>query len=239
MELLIDYKSNIIDNGFTILSNVYTREEVKTIISEIDRTDQSNLTFRKTADLFAIRRFLIEVPNVKGLIFNSKLKSIIEELFGNDYFIVKSIYFDKPEKSNWFVSWHQDLTIAVNQKVNISGYGSWTTKLNMFAVQPPIDILQTNFTVRIHLDDTDDGNGALKVISGSHDKIYRPENIDWQIGKETTCEVNAGGIMVMRPLLMHASSRSTTTSNRRRVVHVEFSKAILPQEIDWAEKEIY
>jgi len=108
----------------------------------------------------------------------------------------------------------------------------------MFAVQPPIDILQTNFTVRIHLDDTDDSNGALKVISGSHDKVYRHENIDWQIEKETTCEVNVGGIMIMRPLLMHSSSLSTT-SNRRRVVHIEFSKAILPQEIDWAEKEAY
>jgi ectoine hydroxylase-related dioxygenase (phytanoyl-CoA dioxygenase family) len=238
MELLVDHKSEITENGFTVLNNVYTNEEVKAIITEIDKADQSNLTFRKSADLFAIRRFLIEVPSVKSLIFNSKLRSIIRALFGSDYFVVKSIYFDKPEKSNWFVSWHQDLTLAVNKKADIPGYGPWTTKLDVFAVQPPIDILQTNFTIRIHLDNTDDGNGALKVISGSHDKVYRPENIDWQIEKETTCEVNAGGIMIMRPLLMHSSSRSTT-SNRRRVVHIEFSKEILQQEIDWAEKGAY
>ena len=238
MELLVDYKSEITENGFTVLNNIYTNEEVKAIICEIDKADQSNLTFRKSADLFAIRRFLIEVPNVKSLIFNNKLRSIIEDFFGNDYFIVKSIYFDKPEKSNWFVSWHQDLTIAVNKKADIPGYGPWTTKLNMFAVQSPVDILQSNFTIRIHLDDTDGGNGALRVISGSHDNIYRPENIDWQIEKETLCDVKAGGIMIMRPLLMHSSARSTN-NNKRRVIHIEFSNVTLPKEINWAEKEVY
>jgi len=104
MELIVDHKSEITDNGFTVLNNVYTNEEIKAIVTEIDKADQSNLTFRKTADLFAIRRFLIEVPSVKSLIFNNKLRSIIEDFFGSNYFIVKSIYFDKPEKSNWFVS---------------------------------------------------------------------------------------------------------------------------------------
>jgi ectoine hydroxylase-related dioxygenase (phytanoyl-CoA dioxygenase family) len=37
-------------------------------------------------------------------------------------------------------------------------------------------------TVRIHLDDTDENNGALRVVPKSHLKgIYRPETIDWTI----------------------------------------------------------
>ena len=55
---------------------------------------------------------------------------------------------------------------------------------------------------------------------------------------ETICKVKAGGIMVMRPLLFHASNR-TTTNTKRRVIHIEFSKADLPLGIDWAEKEDY
>jgi hypothetical protein len=104
MDFIINCKNDISIDGFTIINNVYTPEEIEAIVSIINKADQSNLAFRKTDDLFAIRRFLKEVPNAKKLLFNDKLRSVIEKLFGDDYFIVKSIYFDKPEKSNWFVS---------------------------------------------------------------------------------------------------------------------------------------
>jgi ectoine hydroxylase-related dioxygenase (phytanoyl-CoA dioxygenase family) len=230
------HHKNISEKGFTVIEDIYTDVEVSGIIASIDETDKSNPTFRKTQDLFAIRQFLKEVPGVKQTIFNDRLISIINCLFGNDFFVVKSIYFDKPEESNWFVARHQDLTISVDKKVDLPGYSSWTNKQNQFAVQPPIEILENNFTIRIHLDDTDENNGALKVISGSHLKgIHRAENIDWSKNKETICIVDRGGIMIMRPLLMHASER-TTNKERRRVIHIEFSKAELPEEINWSEK---
>jgi ectoine hydroxylase-related dioxygenase (phytanoyl-CoA dioxygenase family) len=236
---MLPYQNDLYNNGFAIIENVYNKHELSAITSVIDNADQSNATFRKTEDLFAIRQFLKEMPEVKPLIINNKLKALISSFLDDNYFIVKSIYFDKPEKSNWFVAWHQDLTIAVDRKTEILGYGPWTTKLNKFAVQPPVNLLQDNFTIRIHLDDTDKGNGALKVIPGSHLKnIYRVGNIDWQTESETYCNVKAGGIMIMRPLLMHASNR-TITNKRRRVIHIEFSKTDLPQGINWAEKELY
>jgi ectoine hydroxylase-related dioxygenase (phytanoyl-CoA dioxygenase family) len=235
----MNYAKDIADKGFTIIENIYTAVEIESIIALINQADHSNPTFRKTDDLFAIRQFLKEIPGIKQLVFNDKLKSLINNLFSHDYFIVKSIYFDKPEKSNWFVAWHQDLTISVNKKAELPGYNTWTVKQNQFAVQPPIEILQSNFTIRIHLDDTDAGNGALKVIPCSHLKnIYRVENIDWQTETEAICKVNAGGIMIMQPLLIHASKR-TTTNKKRRVIHIEFSNANLPSEINWAEKEQY
>lgn len=235
---MLTHQNNIKDNGFDVIEDIYTPLEVGNIISVIDKADQSNPTFRRTDDLFAIRRFLKEVPEVKNLIFSQKLKNVIDDLFGEGYFIVKSIYFDKPEKSNWFVAWHQDLTIAVNKKAELPDYGPWTVKLDNFGVQPPVNILQKNFTIRIHLDDTDKNNGALKVIKGSHLKnVFRVEDIDWQAENEEICDVKAGGIMIMRPLLMHASDRSTI-NQRRRVIHIEFSAENLPVEIDWAEKEL-
>ena len=57
---------------------------------------------------------------------------IIQNLFGGNYFAVKSIYFDKPESSNWFVAYHQDLTISVDQKMELNGFGPWTVKQNQF-----------------------------------------------------------------------------------------------------------
>ena len=95
---------------------------------------------------------------------------------------------------------HQDLTISVSQRKEIAGFGPWTVKQNQFAVQPPVDLLAGNFTVRIHLDDTDADNGALKVIPGSHlNGLRRSETIDWNSSGEKVCLVSAGGIMIMRP----------------------------------------
>lgn len=229
------YQDEISENGFTVIKDIYSEAEVNDLIAAINDADKSNPTFRKNADLFAIRQFLKEVPQIKTTIFNTRLTQIINTLFGDDYFVVKSIYFDKPKQSNWFVAWHQDLTISVDKKVNLTGFSSWTNKHNQFAVQPPIGILKDNFTIRIHLDDTNSDNGALKILSGSHKKgINRPGNIDWSIEKETVCDVALGGIMVMRPLVLHASDR-TTNDARRRVIHIEFSRAKLPDEINWSE----
>ncbi|MEO6524063.1 MAG: phytanoyl-CoA dioxygenase family protein [Mucilaginibacter sp.] len=227
------------DKGFIIIEDVYTHQEIEQLLTAINSIPVNGSTFRKTNNLFAIRQFLNEVPVSRPLIFNDKLKGIIKQLLGDDFFATKAIYFDKPPQSNWFVAYHQDLTISVNKRVDINGYGPWTVKQNQFAVQPPIGILENNFTIRIHLDDTDENNGALKVISGSNRKgIYRAETIDWDTETEVFCPVKKGGIMLMRPLLLHASNRSTNNLSRR-VIHIEFSNSELPAEIAWSEKYNY
>jgi ectoine hydroxylase-related dioxygenase (phytanoyl-CoA dioxygenase family) len=236
LENLKRNKNEILENGFTTVENIYSTDEVEQILSAFSKVDTSKETFRKSADLFAVRQFLKEIPETGEFIFNDKLKTIINQLFGHDFFVVKSIYFDKPETSNWYVSYHQDLTISVDKKLELENFGPWTVKQNQFAVQPPIDILENNFTIRIHLDDTDEKNGALKVVPKSHlKKIYRPETINWTIESETICNVKKGGIMIMRPLLLHSSSR-TTNNKKRRVIHIEFSNQELPSELNWSER---
>lgn len=229
-------KITIADKGFSVISNVFSAEEIERITKVIQNIDTSKETFRKSEDLFAIRQFLKEVPDVKDLIFNKNLKMIIKEIFGDNYFVVKSIYFDKPEKSNWYVAYHQDLTISVDKKIDLENFGPWTTKQNQFAVQPPLDILENIFTIRIHLDETDENNGALKVVPKSHAKgIYRPETIDWNVETENICNVEKGGLMIMKPLLLHGSNR-TTNGKKRRVIHIEFSNKELPEVLNWSER---
>ncbi|MDM1556657.1 MULTISPECIES: phytanoyl-CoA dioxygenase family protein [Chryseobacterium] len=230
------YKSHIEKYGFSVIDEVFSDAEVAQIIHVLDNIDTSKENFRKSEDLFAIRQFLKEVPDIKDLIFNDNIRTIINEIFGERYFVVKSIYFDKPETSNWYVAYHQDLTISVDKKLELSGFGPWTTKQNQFAVQPPLDILENIYTIRIHLDDTDENNGALKVVPESHSKgIYRPETIDWTIEREEICKVNKGGVMLMKPLTLHGSNR-TTNGKKRRVIHIEFSDKELPEVLKWAER---
>ena len=235
------HSKQIDSEGFSIINNVFTENEIENLISLIDnktKNDSDNSTFRKSEDLFAIRQFHKEVPETLPFIFNEKLQNIIESIFGKGFFITKSIYFDKPEKSNWFVAYHQDLTISVDQKIEIENFENWTVKQNQFAVQPQAEILENNFTIRIHIDKTTKNNGALKVINNSHSKgILRIENLDFEKEKETICEVEKGGIMIMKPLLFHASNK-TTNNERRRVIHIEFSKQQLPNGLEWSEKTI-
>jgi len=227
--------NQLASDGFAVIRNIYTDQETGALLRCIESAENHSSSFRKTNDLFAIRRFLQEVPAIRSLLFTPALQSVIHAIMGNDYFIVKSIYFDKPAASNWFVAYHQDLTISVADRKDTEGYGPWTVKPNQFAVQPPVALLESNYTIRIHLDDTTVDNGALKIIAGSHATgIRRTETVDRD--NETICEVPKGGIMLMKPLLFHASGRSSN-ARQRRVIHLELSNQALPNGLEWAEKQ--
>lgn len=225
-------------NGFAILDDFYSGTDVEKMKQVIEAAVTDKPTFRRTNDLFAIRQVLKEIPELHQLVFNQRLKQLISEGFGDRYFVSKSIYFDKPGNSNWFVAWHQDITISVKDKIETTGFGPWTKKQDQYAVQPPVNILQQNFTVRIHLDPTDESNGALKVLPGSHlAGIRRFEELNG-VKEDVLCAVAAGGIMLMHPLLFHASGRSSSNTPRR-VLHIEFSNQELPEGLSWSEKFIY
>ena len=215
MDGIAAQKLKISNDGFAVIENIYTNYEVNTIASIIEKADYGKATSRQKGELFAMRRFLKEVPATIPFIFNNSLKNVICNLFGQDHFVVKSIYFDKPGSSNWFVAYHQDITIAVCAKHERQGFINWTKKQDQFAVQPPLEILENNFTIRIHLDDTDENNGALKVIPGSHANGINKTGFNPAVDEEHICQVQKGGIMIMRPLLMHASGRTLNNKNRR------------------------
>ena len=236
MTIPIHIQEQVECDGFAVIDEVFTDEQIDLLISYIELADTVKPTFRKTTDLFAIRQVFNEIPAAIDKVFTDNLKDIVTNILGDKYFVVKSIYFDKPGNSNWFVSYHQDLTISVDKKLDLPGFGPWTTKQNQFAVQPPTAMLQDNFTIRIHLDNTDENNGALKVIPGSHLKgVYRPENINWTIEVERFCCVEKGGVMIMKPLLLHSSNK-TRNNAKRRVLHIEFSRSRLPDGLNWAER---
>ena len=226
--------STINANGFATVENIYTPEEVNAILQTINKADFSQTNFKKAGALFAIRQFFKEVPAVLPLVLNPAFLALVTQHFGADYFIIKSIYFDKPGNSNWFVALHQDLTISVDKKVNLPGFINWTVKQRQFAVQPPENILTENITFRIHLDATTEENGALKVIPGSHlAGVVLPKSDMIEAG--VFCPVKKGGVMLMRPLLQHASHRTTNAANRR-VIHIELSNQCLPDPLLWSEE---
>lgn len=216
-------------NGYELIPAVYSEKEVNDM-----------LTIIKTKRLdkqFGVREFLLDNLELKDKIFTDNLKNIIHRIAPNCTKSIKSIYFDKPPNANWIVSWHQDLTINLKKKKETSGFKNWRVKPERVVVQPTQKILENIFTIRIHLDDCTKQNGALRVIDNSHQKgvIDIKEWIKEKVGHEQICEVKKGGIMLMKPLLLHASKRTENQKNRR-VIHIEFTDQELPNGLEWKEK---
>ena len=234
----MNYERNKIEleeNGFSVLTDLYSDKEISGILACIENAEKDGNSFMKTKDLFAIRQLIKNVPELSDLLFNEKLIELISDLSESEYFLTKAIYFDKPSESNWFVAYHQDLSISVDQKMELENYSNWTFKKGQYGVQPPIEILEDTITIRIHLDKTDKNNGALKVIPKSHlNGIVRVDSKDWNLEDEFVCEVEKGGAMLMKPLTLHASNR-TTKGKKRRVIHLEFNKHNLTEPLAWLE----
>ncbi len=187
-------KIELQENGYSIVAKLYSDYEINQILSCIEKAEQNENSFMKTKDLFAIRQLFKKVPGLSELLFNKRLIELLSDLSESDYFITKAIYFDKPSQSNWFVAYHQDLSISVDKKSDLKNYTNWTFKKGQYGVQPPIEILEDTITIRIHLDKTDRNNGALKVIPRSHLKgIVRADLKDWNTEDEYVCEVEKGG----------------------------------------------
>jgi hypothetical protein len=163
--------------------------------------------------------------------------SLLRPHLRGEPFSVRAIYFDKSADSNWLVPWHQDLTVAVRARLDVPGFGPWTVRDGIHHAHAPIELLQQMITVRIHLDDADETNGALRVLPGSH-RFGRlsSERIQELRGGQTEflCVASAGDALLMRPLLLHASGRSTS-GQHRRVLHIEYACFELPGGLEWAE----
>ena len=140
-------------------------------------------------------------------------------------------------KSNWRVPWHQDLTIAVVERIETPSFVAWSVKDGILHVQPPREILESMVTVRLHLDDCHADDGALKIIPGSHlnGKLDSVQITEWT-SRQTTCEVPKSGALFMRPLLLHSSSTAKNPSHRR-VLHIEYATTELPNGLKWFERQ--
>lgn len=229
------YKDELNNLGFSSTSLLYSDIEIEKICSVISEWQNRNNEKTQT-QVFSIRRLLQNIPELHPLLFIKPLKNLIRALGNKNTSLVKAIYFDKPKDFNWFVSYHQDISITVNKKQATEGYTRWTAKHEQIGVVPPTNILENVFTIRIHLDDTDETNGALRVIPKSHlNGIQQISEIAESKKNKILCPIKKGHAMLMKLLTFHASSKSKMT-NRRRVIHLEFSSMELQEPLKWREK---
>ena len=225
--------------GYAVLPDLFNAAEVAGLLDTIEAAETANTSpnFRRSQDVFAIRHLLEEIPALWPQLQTPGFQRLLAALFPDATpQLVKAIYFDKPAGSNWLVAWHQDVMVGVRARQEQPGFGPWSQKNGETTVRPPREILESIITLRLHIDDCDATNGALRVVPGSHRHGVIP-NDDFPdfIPQAQTCAVPAGGVMLMQPLTLHASQRSSS-ARPRRVIHLEFSAVALPSGLHWRER---
>ena len=222
-------------DGFAIRPGVIDEATVENILAAVARGSTSGL--QREGETYGMRDLLRGVPEVRKLAGSPALLDLADTVLGPGAFAVRGLWFDKTDGANWGVPWHQDTTIAVLRKNEANGFGPWTVKAGIDHVRPPEAVLARMVTIRVHLDDCDADNGPLRVIPGSHrqGRLDARTTADRLSGTtEITCLVPRGGVVLMRPLLLHASS-AATAPRRRRVVHLEYAATSLADGLDWFE----
>ena len=220
--------------GFATCDGVLSGVEVRQLLAAMEQINEMGCVLRR-GGIFAVRNLLDVSPEVQRLACSPVVRELVEPVLGGECFPVRGILFDKIPGANWKVPWHQDVTIAVQDRVEIEGFGPWSIKADVLHVQPPAAVLENMLSVRLHLDACGEENGALRVIPGSHQNGRIPEDEIPTIRQnvsERVCAVGVGGALLMRPLLLHASSPSRAPEHRR-VIHLDFAAVQLPPGMSW------
>jgi hypothetical protein len=183
------------------------------------------------------QRNLLSIPSIRQLAASKRVREVMEAVLGSKCFAVRGIFFNKTQSANWKVVWHQDLTISVRERRDVDGFRSWAMKDGVLHVQPPAEVMRGMLAIRLHLDESGPDNGPLRVIADSHKQGRLSAEQVASLTKEAavTCCVPKDGALLMRPLLLHASSRCVT-KKPRRVIHLEFAATELPQGLEWYER---
>ncbi|MES2668938.1 MAG: phytanoyl-CoA dioxygenase family protein [Pseudomonadota bacterium] len=170
-------------------------------------------------------RNLLERDWCAGLV--SPIRSYLQSIgaLPADAVAVQCTLFRKTADCNWKVPYHQDLSVPVAARIEHPALSGWSMKEDGHYVQPPADVLDTLLAVRLHLDPSGSDEGALRVVPGSHrlgrlsaDCVATTEKRE----NEVVCTADAGDLLLMRPLLLHASSKAERP-NGRRVLHFLFA----------------
>ncbi len=147
------------DAGFAIVPGVLSAGDVDGLVDAIERLSCERVAFKRGG----IRNLLDRAPEVRAVSESAPIRRLVEAVLGSHAFVARGILFDKTPDANWKVHWHQDLTIAVQDRIEAVGFGPWTIKDGVQHVQPPTEVLEGMLAVRIHLDDCGEDNGPLKV----------------------------------------------------------------------------
>jgi ectoine hydroxylase-related dioxygenase (phytanoyl-CoA dioxygenase family) len=204
-------------NGFAIQSNLFAPDWIsQTLGAELQRSPR-----RTRAGIRHAMRF----GAVQALARYGPLQQLACEVLGAQAFPFRATWFDKSSGANWLVVWHQDTALPLRERIEMPGWGPWSIKEGISYAHAPADVLSQILALRIHLDDSVAENGPLRVLPSSHTLGLLTDERIHELTEEIAavdCLVPKGGVMGMRPLLVHSSLKARSEIPRR-VLHIEYA----------------
>jgi ectoine hydroxylase-related dioxygenase (phytanoyl-CoA dioxygenase family) len=216
----LNIRQSIIEKGFAIIPNVFDADE-------ISRTNDLLCETSLRRSKAGIRHALAE-PAVVTLASDARLLSIGQEILGPSAIPFRATIFDKSRLSNWLVVWHQDTALPLRARHDAPSWGSWSVKSGILYAHAPASALSRVVAIRVHLDDSTQDNGPLRVLPGTHSRGILTDVEIHQLAEGMApmdCLAERGGILVMSPLIVHSSSKSRS-GRSRRVLHIEYAASL-------------
>ncbi len=213
------------DDGYALVRDVWSQEQCALAASQIALDDPTKGGSRN----------LLALPWCAALAAQLRSHPLLNAHIPSDSVAVQCTYFEKSEERNWLVPAHQDLSIPVAEKVENAALRVWSEKEGVLYVQAPPEVLSQLLAVRLHLDECGAQDGPLRVIPASHRAgvLAAGEVQRWRDGgSEVACLAGEGDALLLRPLLLHGSSKGSGNS-RRRVLHFVFGPPELPLGLRW------
>ncbi|MGA8500633.1 MAG: phytanoyl-CoA dioxygenase family protein [Candidatus Sulfotelmatobacter sp.] len=204
-------------DGFAILPKVFGSEEIERLLEGISAVAPR----RSRAGV----RHALELSPFAELAQQPSLIETARAVLGPAAFPYRATLFDKSPKSNWLVVWHQDTALPLREHRETAGWGPWSVKEGIAYAHAPTAALEQILALRIHLDRSTRLNGPLRVLPGTHTLGVLDDDRVHELATkmpQVECLVPAGGVLAMRPLLIHSSSKSQVEAERR-VLHIEYA----------------
>jgi hypothetical protein len=215
----------IANAGFELHGSVFREDEIQAVLDHL-----VNLKFHQRR---AGIRHLMSDATVREIANDNRLTELARSATGAAVFPFRATLFDKSVAANWLVVWHQDTALPLRERTEDRQWGPWSVKDGIAYAHAPAWALEQVIALRLHLDDSDPENGPLRVLPGTHLSGVLSDDAIEKIAASTIpveCTVEKGGVVVMRPLAVHASSK-VVSLKPRRVLHIEYAARRLEQEV--------
>ena len=208
-------------SGYRIVSGVFDAAETTELLRAIDAL---GLTRGRAG-----ARHLMRHAVVHDAANDPRMMAIAREFVGASAVPYRATLFDKSSARNWLIPWHQDTALPLRaRRDGVAGWGPWSIKSEIIYAHAPATALSRVIALRLHFDDSRDDNGPLRVLPGTHVHGVLSESAIERFVREVApvdCLVPSGGIIAMRPLLLHASSKAIS-DRPRRVLHIEYADTL-------------
>jgi len=208
------------DAGYSIHPGVFAHAEMTAVL---DVLDHAELVRTKAG-----ARHVLCLPAVRELAADRRLIDLAARFVGPAPVAFRATLFDKSPAANWLVVWHQDTALPLRRRTEDPEWGPWSMKAGVLYAHAPASALETVIALRVSLDDSGATNGPLRVLPDSHRHGVLSDQQIERLAAEirpVDCTTAAGGVVAMRPLTVHASSKSTE-DRPRRVLHIEYAASI-------------